>query len=913
VRVKAALNIGELKCVRTFGGKTTAQCPACAEQGKDKSGEHLFINSDGKFGCVLFPRAEGEAHRKRIFELAGKRDGNKRRNCVSRHMLRKHSTAKPKTTTHKTGKIHETIQEAECALLWGLEKKHGITWKRTHTAIYCDSDGNEVAAVIRFDHASGKKGEDGRAIKTFRPLHSVKTGWRIGDPPGKWPLYRLRENLTIGGTVYIHEGERKAESAAADGLPSVASAHGAKSPGMTDWTPLKGRDVCILPDNDDSGREYAQTVASLVTEAGARSVKIVTLPDLPPKGDYIEFKAARRGMAPTDIRAEIEALVARAEVWSPAARNTSKGKPPMIPLPCSRQTITEAGAAFGALLAENQSHYLRGGAIVKIKRDKDGLPVLDEVKLATLASDFESVAQPSRILVKKIEGKDVEEEIPAVCTEQMAKMIAHADAFRCQLKRINIIARCPVLIERDGQITEIVGYDPESGIYAAGEPTKHVSLDKAREMLLGILDGFRFATPADEARALAAIITPALVFSGLLKGRAPIDLGEAGDSQSGKGYRNKLTASIYRHTVRAITQKRGGVGSLVESFDMALICGANFISFDNVRGKLDSQAVESFLTEDYYTARAPYRQPVDIDPSRVVVMMTSNKAEMTNDLVNRTSCVRILKQPDDFVFKSYPEGDALDHVRARQSAYLGAVHSVIRAWYEAGQPRTTETRHDFRRWVQTLDWICQNLLCCGPIMDGHRETQHRMANPAMNWLRDVSLEVKRASKFSQLLRAAELLDLLEDTGHLPPGMPENADLSNADTRKAALQAIGRKMASCFRSGDTVTLDSIVIERRTKYDQETRRDIKLYRFEPSIIDSAPIGANQPQHDPHGGDNENAPGKNKPKSDDCSYKYSCGAPDDAPIQSLNAPNALEGKLYGEHSSSFRTIMQRNVILL
>ena len=50
----------------------------------------------------------------------------------------------------------------------------------------------------------------------------------------------------------------------------------------------------------------------------------------------------------------------------------------------------------------------------------------------------------------------------------------------------------------------------------------------------------------------------------LLGGRAPIDLGEADASQSGKGYRNKLTAAIYAQTVRTVTQQRGGVGSMEE-------------------------------------------------------------------------------------------------------------------------------------------------------------------------------------------------------------------------------------------------------------------------------------------------------------------------------------------------------------
>lgn len=66
-----ALNILELEKVKHRGASTIARCPACAENGRDRKGDHLFINNEGRFGCVLYPREEGISHRKRIFELVG--------------------------------------------------------------------------------------------------------------------------------------------------------------------------------------------------------------------------------------------------------------------------------------------------------------------------------------------------------------------------------------------------------------------------------------------------------------------------------------------------------------------------------------------------------------------------------------------------------------------------------------------------------------------------------------------------------------------------------------------------------------------------------------------------------------------------------------------------------------------------
>jgi hypothetical protein len=71
-----SLNISKLKHVRARGTKTIARCPACAETEADKKGEHLVINANGKFGCVVYPgnSADAKAHRKRIFELCGLRE-----------------------------------------------------------------------------------------------------------------------------------------------------------------------------------------------------------------------------------------------------------------------------------------------------------------------------------------------------------------------------------------------------------------------------------------------------------------------------------------------------------------------------------------------------------------------------------------------------------------------------------------------------------------------------------------------------------------------------------------------------------------------------------------------------------------------------------------------------------------------
>lgn len=67
------------------------------------------------------------------------------------------------------------------------------------------------------------------------------------------PLYRLPE---IGDArVFVCEGEKAADRARSIGLNATASANGSKAANKTDWRPLAGRKVHILPDNDEPGRK----------------------------------------------------------------------------------------------------------------------------------------------------------------------------------------------------------------------------------------------------------------------------------------------------------------------------------------------------------------------------------------------------------------------------------------------------------------------------------------------------------------------------------------------------------------------------------------------------------------------------------------------------------------------------------
>jgi len=183
---------------------------------------------------------------------------------------------------------------------------------------YHDRSGSKDLVIVRFD---GKEGKD------FRPFHLSNDGWAIGDPPGKLPLFNLPKLLVPDlnpslEPVFVVEGEKcVCELRDKLGLLATTSAHGSDGARITDWEPLAGRAVVILPDNDSGGRGYAQTVTGILNQLSPSAVvKVVELPGLPLKGDCVEWIKARDGKPPEEIKAELLGLVRNAQITATAVR-----------------------------------------------------------------------------------------------------------------------------------------------------------------------------------------------------------------------------------------------------------------------------------------------------------------------------------------------------------------------------------------------------------------------------------------------------------------------------------------------------------------------------------------------------------------------------------------------------------------
>jgi hypothetical protein len=106
--------------------------------------------------------------------------------------------------------------------------------------------------------------------------------WANGAGGQEYPLYNQAalESADTETVVYLVEGEKDCDTLTNNGILAISSPHRAGE-GKGKWEPhhteaLRGRKVVVVPDNDDTGRGFAKTVATASHDVAA-SVKVVDL------------------------------------------------------------------------------------------------------------------------------------------------------------------------------------------------------------------------------------------------------------------------------------------------------------------------------------------------------------------------------------------------------------------------------------------------------------------------------------------------------------------------------------------------------------------------------------------------------------------------------------------------------------
>lgn len=159
------------------------------------------------------------------------------------------------------------------------------------TDLYVKRGKKEIVAIYDYFDESGKlKHQTVRYNnKEFSQRHPDGKGDWIWNLQGIQPvLYRLPELIAAPNEViYVVEGEKDVDRLLNIGILATTNPMGAGKWRSGYSETLKGRNVALIADNDESGHKHADTVAQSLMNIA--SVKIVNLPGLPNKGDVSDW------------------------------------------------------------------------------------------------------------------------------------------------------------------------------------------------------------------------------------------------------------------------------------------------------------------------------------------------------------------------------------------------------------------------------------------------------------------------------------------------------------------------------------------------------------------------------------------------------------------------------------------------
>jgi hypothetical protein len=165
--------------------------------------------------------------------------------------------------------------------------------------------------------------EEGRIL--YEKLRYEPKTFRLRRPDGRgghvWGLdgvtRRVPFNLPLmlarpSDPVYLCEGEKDALAAESLGLVGACTVEGAGSGWHSDCYPphFAGRDVAVVPHEDEGGLRHATLLVGALLLGGAASVRVVRLPVLQDHGDLADWLEAG------GTRAALECLAASARRWS---------------------------------------------------------------------------------------------------------------------------------------------------------------------------------------------------------------------------------------------------------------------------------------------------------------------------------------------------------------------------------------------------------------------------------------------------------------------------------------------------------------------------------------------------------------------------------------------------------------------
>jgi len=486
---------------------------------------------------------------------------------------------------------------------------------------YTDAAGTLLHQVIRMEHPEKHKEflqADAQGHYTVKDIDLV--------------LYNL-PGVVSSQWACVVEGEKDADTLIAWDIPATTNAGGAEKWREAYTETLAGKDIVILPDNDDAGQRHARLVAAQLKNR-ARSIRIITLSDVP-KGDATDWKEKEGGTKEEfmkrvtaakalDMDAIPDADESDTDPQVQAAKDANKwtfrnfvlvdeempnGKTKKVPKP----------RKLSHLVDECHKRFLgfpRKCVDTLFDHDRDSGRIFYIHKQSTL---FSWIMRKSKNMVDWRQGSEF------VTKEEFFEGLL-AEAIRYEA------------------ISSVPDWPRRSDVYYSyGELPPPSPDHKVFEDLV------KFFCPANEGYGafLRAFLAAPLFYKYGVPRPAWIIDSEDGPG-TGKTKLVFLVGHLYQNPPIEVTTHdlKYNTADLVTRLVSGTGRHARVFLLDNVIGDFKSAEYAGLVTRADITGKAPYGRGEEIRPNNLTYVITSNSANVDNDTVIRSFYIYVRRPVD---------------------------------------------------------------------------------------------------------------------------------------------------------------------------------------------------------------------------------------------------------------------------
>jgi hypothetical protein len=445
--------------------------------------------------------------------------------------------------------------------------------------------------------------------------------------------------------------------------------------------------------------------------------------------------------------------------------NGTKQKREEIQLPADNRELHDFAREVGKIVCAN-GLYRRDMTAVIINSETTRLDPMSAELFRTWVSDFVACFRFKKVKV------DEDETVTVKRTRTML-----LDTARGSLASLHLLAQLPVIqrvnetrlpvILKNGRIDLLQpGYLAERAIYTFDDGltlNESMSLEEAVAIINELLQYFPFPTARSKAVQLAGMLT--MFCASMLPKDAfrPALIFTANTTGAGKTLCAKIciVPIVGAASTRTFPRKEEAKKVL----DVVAMSGANYALFDNIRGKIGGEEVESMITASKLKGRILGESTEFVVDNVATLFFTGNQSVTTPDMAERSLFVELFVQEADNRDRKIPFviDDTYLAVPENRARILSALGALVRGWDAAGRPAPLSVMPRFEAWSRIVAAIVANAGFGDPLAKPDLKTG------GDEELRDMTILVKRMAPTEEgetrsEMRFADIVDIVQELG-----------------------------------------------------------------------------------------------------------------------------------------------------